>query len=221
MISAVWAVSFPRRGTLVNALVVKYIKRLVPKYHLPDAISFRSALQHSYRMQYISRKSFSGSRLSSIPAEQPGEEKGAMLTHRNMLANLNRSTAPTDRCCIAAKSWSLPRFCITFCADHELCSVVCRAGRQNLLITNPRDIPGLVKELAKIPFTAMTGVNSCLTRCSTTKSLSIDFSSCISPRRRAVQQVVAERWVVDRAGSCLKLWPDRGAPLVSRQPARY
>ncbi|MGM1327180.1 hypothetical protein ACS0TW_14520, partial [Klebsiella michiganensis] len=40
------------RVTLVN-FVVKYIKRLVPKYHLPDAISFRSALQHGYRMQYI------------------------------------------------------------------------------------------------------------------------------------------------------------------------
>lgn len=40
------------KGTLVN-FVVKYIKRLVPKYHLPDAISFRSALQHGYRMQYV------------------------------------------------------------------------------------------------------------------------------------------------------------------------
>jgi long-chain acyl-CoA synthetase len=42
----------PAKGTLVN-FVVKYVKRLVPKYHLPDAISFRRALQAGYRLQYI------------------------------------------------------------------------------------------------------------------------------------------------------------------------
>lgn len=77
------------KGTLVN-FVVKYIKRLVPKYHLPDAISFRSALQNGYRMQYVKPEVVSED-LAFL--QYTGDNrcgKGAMLTHRNMLANLEQ-----------------------------------------------------------------------------------------------------------------------------------
>lgn len=53
------------KGTLVN-FVVKYVKRLVPKYHLPDAISFRRALHAGYRMQYVKPEIVSGSGLPAI-----------------------------------------------------------------------------------------------------------------------------------------------------------
>jgi hypothetical protein len=64
------------KGTLVN-FVVKYIKRLVPKYHLPDAISFRSALQHGYRMQYVKPELSVKIWLScSTPAAPPAWRRG-------------------------------------------------------------------------------------------------------------------------------------------------
>lgn len=75
------------KGTLVN-FVVKYIKRPVPKYHLPDAISFRSALQNGYRMQYVKPEVVSEDlAFLQYTGGTTGVAKGAMLTHRNMLAN--------------------------------------------------------------------------------------------------------------------------------------
>lgn len=80
------------KGTVVN-FVVKYIKRLVPKYHLPDAISFRSALQHGYRMQYVKPEVVAEDlAFLQYTGGTTGVAKGAMLTHRNMLANLDRKS---------------------------------------------------------------------------------------------------------------------------------
>lgn len=93
------------KGTVVN-FVVKYIKRLVPKYHLPDAISFRSALHNGYRMQYVKPELVPEDlAFLQYTGGTTGVAKGAMLTHRNMLANPNRLTRPMVRCCIRAKSW--------------------------------------------------------------------------------------------------------------------
>ncbi|HAT0392096.1 TPA: AMP-binding protein [Salmonella enterica] len=81
------------KGTVVN-FVVKYIKRLVPKYHLPDAISFRSALQHGYRMQYVKPEVVAEDlAFLQYTGGTTGVAKGAMLTHRNMLANLEQVKA--------------------------------------------------------------------------------------------------------------------------------
>lgn len=93
------------KGTVVN-FVVKYIKRLVPKYHLPDAISFRSALHNGYRMQYV-KPELGPEDLAFLQytGGTTGVAKGAMLTHRNMLANWSRSMRPMGRYCIRAKSW--------------------------------------------------------------------------------------------------------------------
>ena len=81
------------KGTLVN-FVVKYIKRLVPKYHLPDAISFRRALHVGYRMQYVKPEVVSEDlAFLQYTGGTTGVAKGAMLTHRNMLANLEQVNA--------------------------------------------------------------------------------------------------------------------------------
>ncbi|EMR8291763.1 AMP-binding protein [Escherichia coli] len=81
------------KGTVVN-FVVKYIKRLVPKYHLPDAISFRSALHNGYRMQYVKPELVPEDlAFLQYTGGTTGVAKGAMLTHRNMLANLEQVNA--------------------------------------------------------------------------------------------------------------------------------
>ncbi|MCS5968978.1 AMP-binding protein [Klebsiella variicola subsp. variicola] len=187
------------KGTLVN-FVVKYIKRLVPKYHLPDAISFRSALQHGYRMQYVKPEIVAEDlAFLQYTGGTTGVAKGAMLTHRNMLANLEQVNATLRPAAASRQRVRGDRAAAVshFRPDHELPAVY-RTGRANLLITNPRDIPGLVKELAKYPFTAMTGVNTLFNALLNNKEFQqLDFSSLhlSAGGGMPVQQAVAERWV--------------------------
>ncbi|MEH0852448.1 AMP-binding protein, partial [Escherichia coli] len=86
-----------------------------------------------------------------------GVAKGAMLTHRNMLANLEQVNATYGPLLHPGKELvvtALPLYHIFALTIN--CLLFIELGGQNLLITNPRDIPGLVKELAKYPFTAIT-----------------------------------------------------------------
>ena len=187
------------KGTLVN-FVVKYIKRLVPKYHLPDAISFRSALQHGYRMQYVKPEIVAEDlAFLQYTGGTTGVAKGAMLTHRNMLANLEQVNATYGPLLHRGKEFvvtALPLYHIFALTMN--CLLFIELGGQNLLITNPRDIPGLVKELAKYPFTAMTGVNTLFNALLNNKEFQqLDFSSLhlSAGGGMPVQQAVAERWV--------------------------
>ncbi len=81
------------KGTLVN-FVVKYIKRLVPKYYLPDAISFRTVLQKGRRMQYVKPDVINtDTAFLQYTGGTTGVAKGAILTHRNMQSNLEQAKA--------------------------------------------------------------------------------------------------------------------------------
>ncbi|WP_246763924.1 AMP-binding protein, partial [Cronobacter sakazakii] len=167
------------KGTLVN-FVVKYVKRLVPKYHLPDAISFRSALHNGYRMQYI-KPEVTPDDLAFLQytGGTTGVAKGAMLTHRNMLANLEQVLGTYGPLLHRGKELvitALPLYHIFALTMN--CLLFIELGGQNVLITNPRDIPGLVKELGKYPFTAMTGVNTLFNALLNNKDFhKLDFSS--------------------------------------------
>lgn len=210
------------KGTVVN-FVVKYIKRLVPKYHLPDAISFRSALHNGYRMQYVKPELVPEDlAFLQYTGGTTGVAKGAMLTHRNMLANWNRSTPPMGRCCIRKELvvTALPLYHIFALTIN--CLLFIELGGQNLLITNPRDIPWLVKELAKYPFTAITGVNTLFNALLNNKEFQqLDFSSShlSAGGGMPVQQVVAERWVKLTGQYLLEGYGlTECAPLVSVNP---
>ena len=189
----------PAKGTLVN-FVVKYVKRLVPKYHLPDAISFRRALQAGYRLQYIKPEVTTDDlAFLQYTGGTTGVAKGAMLTHRNMLANLEQVNATYGPLLHRGKELvvtALPLYHIFALTMN--CLLFIELGGQNLLITNPRDIPGLVKELAKYPFTAMTGVNTLFNALLNNDDFhKLDFSSLhlSAGGGMPVQQAVAERWV--------------------------
>lgn len=186
------------KGTLVN-FVVKYVKRLVPKYHLPSAISFRRALQAGFRMQYT-KPDISGDDLAFLQytGGTTGVAKGAMLTHRNMLSNLEQVNATYGPLLYRGKELivtALPLYHIFALTMN--CLLFIELGGSNLLITNPRDIPGMVKELAKYPFTAMTGVNTLFNALLNNNDfLALDFSTLhlSSGGGMAVQHAVAERW---------------------------
>ncbi len=188
----------PAKGTLVN-FVVKYIKRLVPKYHLPDAISFRQVLQQGKRMPYV-KPEVNNQDLAFLQytGGTTGIAKGAMLTHRNMQANLMQAKAAYGPVLQEGQELvvtALPLYHIFALTVN--CLLFVEIGGKNLLITNPRDIPGMIKELAHYPFTAITGVNTLFNALLNHDAFSrLDFSTLrLSVGGGAsVQQVVAERW---------------------------
>ncbi|MEY8769050.1 long-chain-fatty-acid--CoA ligase FadD [Erwinia sp. ACCC 02193] len=188
----------PAKGTLVN-FVVRYIKRMVPKYYLPGAISFRRVLQEGYRMQYV-RPAIVNDDLAFLQytGGTTGVAKGAMLTHRNMQANLEQTKATYGSLLKAGEETvvtALPLYHIFALTVN--CLLFIDLGGANLLITNPRDIPGLVKELGKNRFTAITGVNTLFNALLNDKDFQqLDFSSLSlsAGGGMAVQKAVAERW---------------------------
>jgi long-chain acyl-CoA synthetase len=127
-----------------------------------------------------------------------GIAKGAMLTHRNLVANMQQASAwignnvrAGDEVIVTA----LPLYHIFALTANGL--VFMKLGGYNHLITNPRDMPGFVKELSKIPFTAITGVNTLFNGLLNTPGFDkLDFSHLRMTLGggMAVQRSVAERW---------------------------
>ncbi|KFX18761.1 long-chain fatty acid--CoA ligase [Pectobacterium parvum] len=211
------------KGTLVN-FVVKYIKRLVPKYHLPDAISFRRALQEGRRQQYI-RPDIINTDLAFLQytGGTTGVAKGAMLTHRNMLANLEQCKGAYSAVLQEGNELvvtALPLYHIFALTVNGL--LFLELGGKNLLITNPRDIPAVVKEMKQYPFTAITGVNTLFNALLNNKEFhELDFSTLrLSVGGGAsVQQAVAERWEKLTGKHLLEGYGlTESSPLVSVNP---
>ncbi|WP_153012275.1 long-chain-fatty-acid--CoA ligase FadD [Type-E symbiont of Plautia stali] len=188
----------PVKATLVN-FVVKYVKKLVPKYHLPGAVPFRSALRQGAQMTY-QRPTLTNSDLAFLQytGGTTGVAKGAMLTHGNMQANLEQTKATYGKLLRAGKEQvvtALPLYHIFALTVNGL--LFLDLGGTNLLITNPRDIPGFVKELSKFPFTAITGVNTLFNALLNDENFNkLDFSTLrlSAGGGMAVQKAVAERW---------------------------
>jgi len=151
---------FPKRY-VVN-FVVKYIKRLVPAGRPSGAVSFRHALALGRRQAWkpadigpddIAFLQYTGG--------TTGVPKGAMLTHRNLVANLQQAHAWLKNVLEEGREiviTPLPLYHIFALTAN--CLAFFKIGAKNVLITNPRDIPGFVKELGKHRFTVITGVNT-------------------------------------------------------------
>ncbi|WP_272578020.1 MULTISPECIES: long-chain-fatty-acid--CoA ligase FadD [unclassified Providencia] len=186
------------KATLVD-FVVKYVKKLVPKYHLPDAISFRRAMHYGYRMQYI-KPNITGDDLAFLQytGGTTGVAKGAMLTHRNMLANIEQARAAYSPVLKIGSEFvvtALPLYHVF--ALMVNCLLFINVGGVNLLITNPRDVPGTVKELARYPITSITGVNTLFNAwLHNAEFQKLDFSKLRLSvgGGMPVQKAVAEKW---------------------------
>lgn len=187
----------PKRA-LVN-FVVKYIKKLVPKYYLPGARSLSSALARGKQLQYL-KPQLAGSDLAFLQytGGTTGVAKGAMLTHRNMVANLEQVLAVIRPVMTDGKEMvvtPLPLYHI-FALTANLLTFM-RIGAANLLITNPRDLPAFVSELKKYRFSGLTGVNTLFNALLNTPGFDqLDFSGMKLSLGggMAVQAAVAERW---------------------------
>jgi long-chain acyl-CoA synthetase len=188
---------FPK-SLLVN-YVVKHKKKLVPPWDLPGSVTFRKALaegaRHTLAEPPLTHEDIA---FLQYTGGTTGVSKGAMLTHGNIVANLQQTAAwigaglaPGKEIVITA----LPMYHIF--ALTGSCLVNMKLGAHNVLITNPRDMPGFVKELSKWRFTSMSGVNTLFSALMNTPGFAeLDFSALKLSLGggMAVQRAVAERW---------------------------
>jgi long-chain acyl-CoA synthetase len=188
---------FPK-GAIVN-FVVKYIKKMVPAWDIPDAVSFNSVLAKGARLNFdaVSVKQDDIAFLQ-YTGGTTGVPKGAMLTNANMVANVLQAEAWLKDFLTEGKETvitALPLYHIFALTAN--CLIFAKIGARNILITNPRDIPAFVKELKKYPFTAITGVNTLFNALLNNPDFSsVDFSHLrISlAGGMAVHEAVAKRW---------------------------
>ena len=191
--------SFGKR-TLVN-FVVKYVKKLVPKYKLPNAVTFREVLSVGKYRQYV-RPQMERDDLAFLQytGGTTGVAKGAMLSHGNIIVNVFQAKwiaypfvggRHRERLAVLA----LPLYHVFALTVN--CLLFIELGITAVLITNPRDIPGFVKELKKYPFVAITGVNTLFNALLNNENFrEVNFSSLKLSvgGGMAIQQAVATRW---------------------------
>jgi long-chain acyl-CoA synthetase len=186
------------KGTIVNC-VIKYVKKMVPAFTLDNTTPFNTVLKIGKSLTYTPVV-LTGDDIAFLQytGGTTGVSKGAILTHRNMTANMQQSKAALKPILQEGQELvvtALPLYHIFALTAN--CLTFLTLGGSNLLITNPRDMPGFVKELAKYPFTAITGVNTLFNGLLNTPGFAdLDFSGLKVSLGggMAVQRPVAERW---------------------------
>src|SRR5688572_25862337 len=186
------------KGAIVN-FVLKYVKKMVPDYSIPGAIRFKDALTLG-QMHKLPEIEITPDDIAFLQytGGTTGVAKGAMLTHRNLVANMQQASAWIGTNVKYGEEiivTALPLYHIFALTANGL--VFMKFGGLNYMITNPRDMHGFVKELKKTPFTAITGVNTLFNGLLNTPGFNeIDFSKLhlTLGGGMAVQRAVADRW---------------------------
>jgi long-chain acyl-CoA synthetase len=188
---------FPK-NLLVN-VIVKHVKKMVPAWNIPRAVSFKTTLSEGAGVEFkhvdvgpddLAFLQYTGG--------TTGVAKGAMLTHRNMVANIEQIHPWLKPVLTEGRETiitALPLYHIFALTAN--CLVFTKMGATNILITDPRDIAGFVKGLAKQPFTALSGVNTLFNSLLNHPDFAkLDFShlKVAVGSGMAVQKAVAERW---------------------------
>ena len=190
--------SFPKKQ-IVN-FIVKHVKKLVPHYKFSDSTSFSEILNKNRNLQ-LEKISIDIEDIAFLQytGGTTGLSKGAMITHKNMLYNLYQSKAwrsdLLEDVDIIVAITALPLYHIFSLQSN--CLAMMLDGGENILITNPRDFPAFVKELAKHSFVYITGVNTLFASLLNTPGFDkLDFSSLrwTIGGGMAVQNAVSRNW---------------------------
>ena len=188
---------FPKNWLVNN--VVKHVKKMVPTYNISNAYSFRQALELGAAKPYQNVECHHEDiAFLQYTGGTTGVSKGAILTHRNIISNMLQIVewmkplfVPGEEIIVTA----LPLYHIFSLTVN--CLTLMHYGSENILITNPRDIPGFIKTLRSSKFTIMAGVNTLFNALMNHPDFDkIDFSNLkISVAgAMALQKIVAERW---------------------------
>jgi long-chain acyl-CoA synthetase len=188
---------FPK-SAIIN-FVVKRIKKMVPAYRLPGAVTFKKALKlgSQHRFETVPTNHYDIAFLQ-YTGGTTGISKGAVLTNKNMVANMQQASAWIESILEEGKETiitALPLYHIFSLTAN--CLTFMKHGALNYLITNPRDMKNFVRELKGVKFTAITGVNTLFNGLLNTPGFrEIDFSSLklALGGGMAVQRAVAEHW---------------------------
>jgi len=188
----------PLKRMLINA-VVKHVKKMVPAYSLPKAVKLNDALALG-RGKAVRDVSPSSDEVAVLQytGGTTGVAKGAMLTHRNIVANMLQCKAlmgsnlnDGSEVLIAP----LPLYHIYAFTFH--CMAMMLSGNHNILISNPRDLPAMIKDLSKYRFSGFVGLNTLFVAlCNSEDFRKLDFSALkvTLSGGMALQLATAERW---------------------------
>lgn len=216
------------KGAIVN-FVVRNVKKLVPEFSLPHAVRFPQALKEGQgmRLQPV-QLSHDDIAFLQYTGGTTGLSKGAMLSHRNVIANLLQNEAwlqpamdkapKTDALIFVCALPLYHIFALTVC-----CLVGTRIGGMNILIPNPRDIPGLVRELGKYRFNILPAVNTLYNALLNHPDFAkLDFSALklCNGGGMAVQRPVNDRWRAVTGRSIIEGYGlSETSPVVTANPA--
>ncbi|MEN5303222.1 long-chain-fatty-acid--CoA ligase FadD1 [Pseudomonas sp. TWI628] len=188
----------PLKRLLINS-VIKYVKKMVPAYNLPRAVRFNDTLALG-KGQPVTEANPQANDVAVLQytGGTTGVAKGAMLTHRNLVANMLQCRALMgsnlkEGCEILITP--LPLYHIYAFTFH--CMAMMLIGNHNVLISNPRDLPAMVKELGKWKFSGFVGLNTLFVAlCNNEAFRALDFSALkiTLSGGMALQLSVAERW---------------------------
>ena len=187
------------KGALVN-LVVRKVKKMVPPFALPSAVSFKQVLAEGARLTLSAvKQGHDDIAFLQYTGGTTGVSKGAVLLHRNIIANVLQNEAwlqfkPQAEQLVFV--CALPLYHIYSLTISAFMGM--RMGGLNLLVPNPRDIPGFVKELAKYRVAVFPAVNTLYNALlNNAEFAKLDFSSysVCNGGGMAVQQAVADRWL--------------------------
>ena len=191
---------FPKK-MIVN-FAVRHIKKMVPAYKLPNVIRFNDTLRAGGQLKVNKHKAKSND-IACLQSTggTTGVSKGAMLTHRNIMSNMEMISAwmySQEDFLIEGKEiviTALPLYHIF--AFVVNCLTTVKHGGHSILITNPRDMDSFIKDLKKYPFSLMTGVNTLFNGLLNQAAINdVDFShlKVTVGGGMAVQKAVAEKW---------------------------
>ncbi|MGE6821254.1 long-chain-fatty-acid--CoA ligase FadD2 [Pseudomonas soli] len=193
------------KGWLINTVVDK-LKKMVPAYHLPQAVSFKHVLRQGQRLGHQAvAQTLDDVAVLQYTGGTTGLAKGAMLTHGNLVANMLQVLAcfgqhgpdgqPLIKQGQEVMIAPLPLYHIYAFTANCMCMMV--TGNHNVLITNPRDIPGFIKELGKWRFSALVGLNTLFVALMDNPGFkTLDFSALkiTNSGGTALVKATAERW---------------------------
>ncbi|CAM2873177.1 AMP-binding protein [Moritella viscosa] len=187
----------PKR-TLVN-FAIKYVKKMIPNFHISNAISMRKVIatgrKRSYRRPACKPEDIA---YLQYTGGTTGVAKGAMLTHRNIVANVLQVFGQfSPRTLLSNDHVVTPLPLYHIFANSVSLMFIMMIGGRNLLITNPRDMDSFVKELKDYPFTTFFGLNTLFNAMlKNEKFRALDFSSCrfTIAGGMSTQEDVAKEW---------------------------